>query len=52
MRVGALEALQPQLGEPRARDDRAVVELRERALELLGADVAAAGDGALKEAGA
>src|ERR671910_719532 len=43
------------LPRPRARDDRAVVELRERALAVLGADEPRSGEGAengaLKEAG-
>src|SRR5215218_2392479 len=44
-------ALDVPLERPRARDDRAVVELRERALAVLGADnvSAGAGNGALKE---
>jgi NitT/TauT family transport system ATP-binding protein len=36
-----VEELAVALPRPRARDDRAVVELRERALEVLGADMAA-----------
>src|ERR687893_2874112 len=36
-----VEVLDVGLPRPRARDDAAVVELRERALEVLGADVAA-----------
>ncbi len=42
-----VETLDVPLPRPRARDDRTVVELRERALRLLGAD-----DGAFKERGA
>jgi ABC-type nitrate/sulfonate/bicarbonate transport system ATPase subunit len=37
-------ALDVGLARPRARDDRAVVELRERALRLLGADATGTGD--------
>src|SRR5215204_2478879 len=46
-----VSVLDVALPRPRARDDRAVVELRERALEVLGADnvSAGAGNGALKE---
>jgi ABC-type nitrate/sulfonate/bicarbonate transport system ATPase subunit len=39
-----VELLDVALPRPRARDDRAVVGLRERALELLGADDAAPGE--------
>ena len=38
-----VELLDVALPRPRARGDRAVVELRERALELLGADETAPG---------
>jgi NitT/TauT family transport system ATP-binding protein len=55
-----VEVLDVGLGRPRERDDRAVVELRERALRVLGADGAGAlgaaaapmpGTAALREAG-
>jgi len=46
-----VSVLDVDVPRPRARDDRAVVELRERALAVLGADnvSAGAGNGALKE---
>ena len=39
-----VDAIEVGLPRPRARDDRAVVELRERALEVLGADDAVRAD--------